>query len=407
MKKLYVLFLGIAVIISLSSCSVRYDMKGLKKLVYKKPANWQIFVPADDYRYDYVFTFENKGAGFEVYLRTLYVPGKSAAKWLKEEKKASLKGGNKASRPAKFSTKSFKWLMMETEDIIRNGKEKIPVSIRIYAAKEKRSPRLVQCYVVGGKNSFDKLPQGQLNTFIDSISLKNVKIPEKQKETYTNYFTSAEEMRFLLRGKKLVQDKEYSRAISVFNSLLSRQGTEKFRTQLYYLLSASYLERGIPKYIEDNDTRDFQEAINQAKEAVKIDKTYWPAYKNIGIACINMKEQSQAVKYLKKALKYCGKTNPSYPFLQFYLEAARPPLGYKRSLSKIFSRKNKITGFVYDEKEPVVIISGKPYRSGDSVAGHKILKISGESAVMEIAGMLDEFISGDTIPQPKQPEKNK
>ena len=47
---------------SLVSCSVQYEMGGLKKLEFSHPANWQVVETHDDYTYDYVFSFENQKA---------------------------------------------------------------------------------------------------------------------------------------------------------------------------------------------------------------------------------------------------------------------------------------------------------------------------------------------------------
>ncbi|MBU4252419.1 MAG: hypothetical protein KJ647_05515, partial [Candidatus Omnitrophica bacterium] len=74
MRRILFLLTGIVMTCGLVSCSLQYEMRGLKKLEFSHPADWKAVEPQDDYRYDYVFSFANQGAEFEVYLRTIYAP---------------------------------------------------------------------------------------------------------------------------------------------------------------------------------------------------------------------------------------------------------------------------------------------------------------------------------------------
>ena len=66
----------------------------------------------------------------------------------------------------------------------------------------------------------------------------------------------------------------------------------------------------------------------------------------------------------------------------------------------MFSKENRITGFVYGEKEPMVIISDTLYRVGEEIAGYKIIKITRDTAYLKFGHRLDQFISGDLIISP-------
>ncbi len=401
MRKILFLLTGIIMVSALASCSVQYKMSGLKKLEFKHPADWQIVETQDDYTYDYVFSFKSQEAWFEVYLRTVYAPLTSPMKWLRQERKAARKKGYQAGRVSRFSSKAFKWHLMETEDMVKQNGENVSISIRHYVAKEEKSPRMIQCYVVGQKNSFAKLPEAQLNKFFDSITLEPLKVPDKDTALYENYLSSAAEAVFLRRGQKLLETGHYSRAITVFNSLLKRPITDKFQAKLHFLLSVCFLEKGIAPYIDSKDGRGFKLAIQAAEQAIKAQKDYWQAYFNIGIAYLNSGEIAEAKKYLKQALSYCPKTEPEHAVIRFFYDEAKAPLRYKRSISKMFSKQNRITGFVYQEKDPMVIISGKLYHAGDTVSGYRILKITRDKAYLRYGLRVDEFISGDLIIQPQ------
>ncbi|MFH1094246.1 MAG: tetratricopeptide repeat protein [Candidatus Omnitrophota bacterium] len=401
MRKILFLFMMISAACVLASCSVQYNMSGLKKLEFKHPADWKIVEKQDDYTYDYVFRFQNQGADFKIYLRTIYAPLRSPMQWLRQERINSRKKGYNASKISRFSTKAFKWHLMETEDMVSQAKENVPISIRYYIAKEEKSPRMIQCYIAGKKNSFDKLPAAQLNKFLDSISLEPQKVPEKDIALYDNYLSSAAEAVFLRRGEKLLETGKFLRAIAVFNSLLNRPITNKLQVKLHFLLSVCFLEKGIFPYIDSKDGRDFTLAILSAERAIKIQKKYWQAYFNIGIAYLNTGEFARAKTYLKQALNYCPKTDPEYALIVFYYDETKAPLRYKRSISKMFSQQTRITGFVYAEKDPVVIILDKSYRKGDKISGYTILKITRDKAYMRLGLRVDEFISGDLIIQPQ------
>ena len=401
MRKILLVCIGIVMAGVLVSCSVQYEMSGLKKLEFKHPANWKIVETKDDYTYDYVFNFESQEAAFEVYLRTIYAPLESPMQWLRRKRKTAAGKGYYASRISRFSTKSFKWHLMETEDIVRQGKEDFTISIRHYIAKEKKSPRMVQCYVVGQRNSIDKLPADAVNKFLESIALKPLKVKKKDISLYENYVSSAAVAVFLLRGQKLSEKAEFDRAIAVFNSLLKRPITDKLKAKLNVSLSSCFLEKGMKPYIETKDTRDFNLAIQAAEQAIKAQKQYWQAYFNIGIANLNMGEFTKAKKSFNQALKYCPDTVPEYKVIEFYYDEAKAPLRYKRSISKMFLKENRVTGFVYGEKDPLVIISNKLYRVGEVVSGYTILKITRDKAYMSLGLRLDEFVLGDLILQPQ------
>ncbi len=401
MKRILFLFAVFFAACALASCSVQYKMNGLKKLEFKHPADWQIVETQDDYTYDYVFSFQNQEAWFEVYLRTVYAPTTSPRQWLRRERKAARKKGYQAGRISRFSSKAFKWYVMETEDMVEQEGKNVSIRIRHYIAKEEKSPRMIQCYVVGQKNSFARLPEARLNKFFNSITLEPLKVAAKDVALYENYLSSAAEAVFLRRGQKLLETGHFPRAITVFSSLLKRPITDKFQAKLHFLLSVCFLEKGIAPYIDSKDARDFKLAIKAAEEAIKAQKEYWQAYFNIGIAYLNIGEFVKAKKYLKQALNYCQKTDPKYVILRFYYDEAKAPLRYKRSISKMFSKENRITGFVYQEKDPMVIISGKLYHAGDSVSGYKILKITRDNAYLRYGLRVDEFISGDLIIQPQ------
>ncbi len=401
MRKILFTLVGIVIACALVSCSVQYEMSGLKKLEFRHPANWQPVETQDDYTYDFVFNFVNQEAGFEVYLRTIYAPLKSPMKWLREERKAVKNKGYYAGKISRFSTKSFKWHLMETEDLVRQGKEDVSIIIRHYIAKEEKSPRMIQCYVVGQKNSFEKLPEAQVNKFLESIVFQPLKVKNEDITLYKNYLSSASVAVFLLRGQKLLEKGEYGRAIAVFSSLLKRPITDKLKAKLSISLSSCFLEKGMGPYIETKDERDFKRAILAAEKIIEAKKDHWQAYFNIGIAYLNIGEFSKAKKYFKKALNYCSKTDPEHALISFYYDEAKAPLRYKRSISKMFSKENRIAGFVYGEKDPMVIISDKLYRTGDMVSGYTILKITRDKVYMKLGLRLDEFILGDIIIGPQ------
>ena len=401
MRKILFLFTAIVMACVLVSCSAQYEMSGLKKLEFRHPADWQIIEAQDDYTYDHILSFQNKGAGFEVYLRTIYAPATSSMQWLRQGRKNNRKKGYQAGRISRFSTKAFKWHLMETEDMVRQDEENVSISIRHYIAKEEKSPRMIQCYVVGQKNSFEKLPEAQLNKFFDSIALEPLKVRDKDIGLYKNYLSSAAEAVFLRRGQKLLENGQYPRAITAFNSLLKRPITDKFQAKLHFLLSVCFLEKGITPYIDSKDSRDFQQAIQAAERAIKAQKECWQAYFNVGIAYLNTGEFLRAKKYLKQALNYCSETDPEYTVIRFYYDEAKAPLRYKRSIAKMFSKENRVSGFVYGEKDPLVIISDKLYRIADTVSGYKILKITRNKAYMRLGLRVDEFILGDLIIQPQ------
>ena len=402
-----ILVAGIMFVIAgmLVSCSARYDMNGLRKLKFERPAGWELVTKQDDYTYDYVFRFQNQGEWFEAYLRVMYVPGQNAMLWLKESKKKSRDKGCVPGRIETFSSPKFRWYMMETEDTAELDGRKTPISVREYAAKEKKSARLIQCFIVGRKDSFVKLPAGEVNAFIDSIELKDVKLPAREDpKYYRNYLSTAEEGVFLLIGKKLFASGKYARAINVYNSLLNRRLSPKLKTRIDDFLSECYLEKGVPVFVSDGDLRDFQDGLNYAKESLKLDKKYWPAYLNAGIAYANMREYGQAKEFFKKALQNCSKKDPVYRLLQFHYDTCKASFEFKSSLAGMFSGENKVTGFVYSEKDPIVIISGKPYRVGAKLNAYTILKITRTAVIMKFGSRIYEFSMNDFIPEL---EKNK
>ena len=154
-------------------------------------------------------------------------------------------------------------------------------------------------------------------------------------------------------------------------------------------------------YIDSKDGRDFQQAIQAAERAIKAQKKYWQAYFNIGMTYLNLGEHAKAKKFLKQALSFCEKTDPKYATILFYYDESKAPLRYKRSISKMFSKENRITGFVYGERNPMVIISDKLYSIGDEIDGYRIIKITKDTAYLKFGHRLDGFISGDLIISPK------
>lgn len=403
MKRILFIFVSIVFASSLTSCAMQYDMSVLKKLTFSKPVHWKKIETQDDYAYDYAFRFQDEGALLEIYLRTLYVPRESAMGWLKTKQKAKQKQGYKTKKIMTFSTKMFKWYLLDTEDVISYQGKKVPVEIRQYVAKENKSPRLIQCYIAGIKESFVKLQAEEgVNTFLNSIKLEEVKelSQEENGGDTKNYFTSAEEKALVRKGQKYYAAGRYDQAIRVFRSILERYPTKKLQADLYYFLSECYIERGIPVYVSNKDARDFLEAIAYAKKTLDLQKKHWRAYINIGIAYINIQEHNQARSPLQKALKYCNKNNPEYPRLRFYYEAAKNPLGYKSSALSIFAQQKKIGGIMYDQKDPFVVISGEPYRPGQTVGEHTILKIAHDKIYLKFGHLVDEFFVGNIIPQP-------
>ncbi|MBU1613539.1 hypothetical protein KKC87_03875, partial [Patescibacteria group bacterium] len=174
--------MGISITVGLISCAVQYDMTKLKKLNFNKPDNWQEIDAQDDYTYDYAFRFQSDEALFEVYLRTLYFPKKSATRWLLEEQAERKKRGYGPNKIVTLATKWFNWYLLETEDEISHKGKEIQIKVRQYAAKEEKSPRLVQCYFVGEKNKFVKLQENEVNTFLNSITLEEIKTPWSDSE---------------------------------------------------------------------------------------------------------------------------------------------------------------------------------------------------------------------------------
>jgi tetratricopeptide (TPR) repeat protein len=403
MKRILSIFAGILFAIGLTSCAIQYDINSPKKLSFNKPDNWKRIESADDYTYDYAFRFQNQDKVFEVFLRTIYVPGKKAADWLISQQKEKYSKNDIVT----FSTKNFKWYFLETDDSILSEGKRIPIKIRQYVAKEEKSPRLIQCYLAGTKESFADLKgDGGVGGFLDSIKLEEAdKLKKEDDEYYKNYYISVEEMKLVNKGEDYYKNGNYDQAIRLFESFLKRELTRKLQADLCYYLSECYLERGIPVYVENKDMRDFQEAIDYAKKAVKLQKNYWPAYFNIGIAYMNMGEYGQAKGFLKKALKYCGKDNPGYLLLRFHYEEAKSPLSYKSSSPLPFVRQKKIEGIMYEAKDPIVMISGEYYRLGQTVNGHDIIKITDNKVYLKFGHRLDEFVMGNMIPELIKTEK--
>ncbi|MDD5747143.1 MAG: hypothetical protein PHO30_07780, partial [Candidatus Omnitrophica bacterium] len=283
-----VLFLLLAGI--LISCAPIYNMSGLKKLDFSVPEDWQNIKNPDDCTYDYAFRFYNDRAWFEIYLRTVYVPRKNSVQWLEEERKNAQRKGYSSSDITLFTTKAYTWHLLETEDAVAGKQQKIPVRIRHFVAKEEKSPRLIQCELVGEAGSFAQLPAGPVNAFLDSIVLHPVTLKDKPAADYENYVVSAEEEAFLLNGQQLISEEQYARAISLFTSLLNRPITRKLQSRVQVSLGESYLGRGIVPYIDTRDTRDFQEAIQQAKKGLDLRRDDWLAYTTIGAAYLNLAE---------------------------------------------------------------------------------------------------------------------
>ncbi|MFH1459424.1 MAG: tetratricopeptide repeat protein [Candidatus Omnitrophota bacterium] len=409
MKRILFIFVIIIFTGSLISCAVQYDITSLKKLTFKKPVHWERIESQDDYTYDYAFRFQNQGGLFEIYLRTLYVPRKSAMAWLRDKQKAKQKQRYETKKIMTFSTKMFNWHLLETEDSISYQGKKVSLKIRQYVAKEDKSPRLIECYVAGTKESFAKLQgDGGVNAFLDSINLEEVKrlSQEENSDDTKNYFTSAEEMALVNRGEKYYNIGRYDQAIMVFQSLLEREPTKKLQADLYYFLSECYMEKGIPVYVSNKDVRDFRESIAYAKKALELERKHWGAHVNIGIAYMNIREYSQAKEPLRKALKYCDKNNPVYPRLRFYYEVLKNPLDYKSSALLTFTHQEKIEGIMYDQEDPFVMISGKPYRPGQTVNEYTILKINNDKIYLKFGHLVDEFFIGNIIPQPVKPSKS-
>ena len=208
MKRIVFIFVSIVFVSSLTSCAMQHDMTSLKKLTFNKPVDWEKIESQDDYTYDYAFRFQNEGASIKIYLRTLYVPRKSAMDWLMAKQKAKQKQGNKTKEIMKFSTKMFKWYLLETEDIISYQGKKVPIKIRQYVAQENKSPRLIQCYIAGTKESFAKFQvEEAVNSFLNSIKLEEVKGPSQEENggDTKNYFTSAEEKALVEKGARILQ----------------------------------------------------------------------------------------------------------------------------------------------------------------------------------------------------------
>jgi len=155
------LLLFLLLVTGVTACSLNYPMSGLKKLDFAVPEDWQLINNPDDCTYDYVYRFYNDQAWFEIYLRAVYVPRKTGTQWLEEERKNSQRKGYAAGDITMFTTRAYAWHLMETEDVVVGDKQKIPVRIRHFVAKEEKSARLIQCDLVGEKNSFARLPAGQ------------------------------------------------------------------------------------------------------------------------------------------------------------------------------------------------------------------------------------------------------
>ena len=398
MKKIVSILIGILFVFGLTSCVRQYNITSPKKLSFNKPAHWKRIESIDDYAYDYVFRFQNQGKLFEVYLRTIYVPGKKAADWLiaQQDQKYSKKD------VVTFSSKNFKWYFLEDDDFILYKEKKVPVKIRNYVAKENKSPRLIQCYLAGTKESFADLKgDGGVGAFLDSIKLEeNNKLKKNEDgEYYKNHFVSVEEISLVNKGEEYYKKSNYDQAIRLFESFRERELTKKLQADLCYYLSECYLERGIPVYVDNKDIRDFHQAINYAKKAVKFQKEYWPGYFNLGIAYMNIGEFEQAKNSLKKALKYCEKNNPGYFILKFHYEEAKNPLNYKSVSILPFARQKKIEGIMYEEKDPFVMIAGEYYRLGQTVNQYKIIKISDDKIYFKFGHRVDEFVIGNIIPE--------
>ncbi len=390
----------------LASCSVRYDMKGLRKLEFVQPQEWQLIKKKDDDTYDYVFRFQNQKEWFELYVRTMYVPDKNAENWLKEAANRARREGRQAGEITTFSSPAFKWYMLQTGDTANLKGKEVPISVRQYAAKEARSARLIQCFLVGRKNTFGKLPAGQINSFIDSIRLKDIKLPpQKDPKYYLNFLCSAEEGIFLLSGKRLYLSGKYDRAINVYDSLLNRSLSPKLKARIYNFLSECYLEKGIPPFLASGDTRYFQKALSYARQSLGLRKKFWPADLNAGIAYANMAEYGQAKKFFKAALENSPKTGPERRLAEFHYETCKEPSRFKEALPGIFSRANEVGGFVYSKKDPIVMISGKPCRTGDVLDGYRILKITPNKVYMKFSSRIYVFTMNDVIPKLKEPKK--
>lgn len=405
MRKITFLLLGIALSLVCLSCSVQYQMTGLKKLEFKHPVDWNRIDTGDDYTYDHIFKLQNENENFELYLRTVYSPLINSNKWLRNQRKTSKNKGYKSGKIRSFSSSNFKWHFMETEDMLQKDGKNIPIKIRYYIAREEKSPRMIQCFVVAEGDNFKNLPENKINKFLDSFAFKSLKIADKDQEHHVNYFSSAAEAVFLRRGEKLKENQEYDRAINVFESLLKRPITDKLKVKLHYLISLCFFEKGVMPYIQTKDARNWQIAIREASKAKDKDKQYYQAYYNVGMIYLNMKDLSNAKKFLKQAISNCPKESKNYNEVSFYFDESKAPLRYKRSISKMFSKENRITGFVHSANDPMVIISDKLYKIGDIVSGHTILEVRRDKAFLRYDLRVDEFVSGDLIIEPAMMKK--
>ena len=78
---------------------------------------------------------------------------------------------------------------------------------------------------------------------------------------------------------------------------------------------------------------------------------------------------------------------------------AKKPSGYKSSSMIPFAKQKKIEGFMYEDKDPLVMVSGEYYRPGQAVNGHEIIKITNDKAYLKFGHRVDEFVIGNMIPE--------
>ncbi|MBI4845014.1 MAG: tetratricopeptide repeat protein [Candidatus Omnitrophica bacterium] len=405
MKRIFLAILMFFLVFSLASCAKRYDMKEVKKVSFIKPERWKEISGPEYCQYDHVFRIEEQKNWLEIYLTVRYLPGQNALRWLKEDKKRLEKRGHKARKIVTFSGENLDWFLLETET--RNNN--LQFNTRKYAAGEKRSPRIIECYMAGTNEGFLPLEENELNQFLNSIELQKIKMPDlgKVSKYNKNYFTSAEEMEFLFQAKEYFHAGKYEQAVTIFDALLERDATSKLKADVNCFLSECFLELGILEYLKNEGTGGFQNAIKYANTALKAQNHYWLAYLELGKAYLNMREYEVAQGYLKKSLKYCAKDNPKYQQVQFHYESGKNPKHQKALAVPFIAYKYKIEGILYDRQSPIVVISGSQYKTGDKVAGHVIMKIEPDKIYTRFDHRLDEFAIQDVIPQLQKPDKSK
>ena len=158
----------------------------------------------------------------------------------------------------------------------------------------------IGCYL--SVNEFDTY-KDILENIATSVQFEGIKIDP---------FVLADAEQLDMLAGKYFSSGQFDKAIEYYEKALDKTNDTDLEIKILTMISSSYLEKGITKYVTNKDDRDYRKAIDYAEQALKIKQNYWAALGNIAVVYMNMDQLEKADFYYSEAEKYIEKNSPEY-----------------------------------------------------------------------------------------------